>query len=394
MLVPRQAPTLPAGRGRPWSLLRSATRARQGRLLWAVAGIAAAALLVAVLHGSNRGVRSALRGYLDRPELSVWIAPRGIDNLVRSGGAVPRAWLAELAALPGVSRVGPVLRTFASVEAEAAPAVPGEAVPEPRRQTLLCLFYAAPDGLGAPPELVEGRTPQADDEIALDRAAAYRLRAHAGERVRFNGYEVRVAGITRGTNLLGTQLVFGNLELGRRVLGSADQASFLLVEGAEPERLAQRIREAFPEASVWTGAAFLANSDRELNAGFAGLTWLLSIVGAAVGALVVGLLVQGLVEDCRQDLAVLLALGARASTLALALGMEAMSIVLGGSLLGLALAYALGQWLDHALPTVDLVLSRDAVLIVLGLFASTGGLAGLAPIARLSRIDPMEAFRS
>jgi len=113
-----------------------------------------------------------------------------------------------------------------------------------------------------------------------------------------------------------------------------------------------------------------------------------------VGALVVGLLVQGLVEDCRQDLAVLLALGARASTLALALGMEAMSIVLGGSLLGLVLAYGLGQWLDHALPTVDLVLSRDAVLIVLGLFASTGGLAGLAPIARLSRIDPMEAFRS
>jgi putative ABC transport system permease protein len=372
--------------GAPWALLGRALRARRARNVWALLGIAAAALLVSVLHGANRGVRTALASYLDRTELAVWVAPKGIDNLVRSGGSLPLGWAESVRKLPGVSRVDPVLRTFVSVEAGPAGAA--------RKQTLLALFYQAPTGLGGPPFFVEGHAPQGAGEITVDRAAAYRLKVHAGDDVLVNGESAHVAGITRGTNLLGTQLVFGTFERGVATLGADGRASFLIAGGAEPERLAADIRAVLPEAAVYSGHDFALNSDRELNSGFATLTWLLSVVGAIVAALVVGLLVQGLVEDSRQDLAVLLALGASAFHLALALLMQAAGLVLAGSALGLAASGGLAAVLEQALPTVDLALSRELAGVVVGLFLAAGSLAGLAPIARVVRIEAMEAFRS
>jgi putative ABC transport system permease protein len=282
------------------------------------------------------------------------------------------------------------VRTFATVEA-----VSGQQ--GRKRLTLLAIGYRAPDGLGGPPLLFSGRTVRGPGEVALDRAAAFRLRVGLADVVLVNGERVRVVGLTRGTNLLATQFLFGDLQAMGGASGVSGHASFLIVRlanGKDSRAVARRIGETFPQASAFVRDDFLANNLREVAAGFVPLIVLLTIVGMAAAAVVVGLLTQGLAEDRRSDIAVLFALGAGPGAVSLGLVAHVEGLVFLGGALGAVLAHALGAILDRALPTIELTYWTSDLAIVLAIFCGSSLLAALIPVLRLRRIDPLEAFRS
>ena len=378
-----------ASEDRLHGLLRRALRSRRTRAVLAASGVAGSTLLVLVLLATYRSLTTSAAAYAGQPGCDLWVAPRGTGNLIRSGGYVPASWEEAVSRVPGVVAVDPILRTFVSVSA---------ASPAPGRSplTLLAIGYRGPTGLGGPPALASGRSSGGPDEVTLDRAAAFRLRVAPGDELLVDEERMRVVGLTRGTNLLATQFLFGDYDQASDALGAYGRASFLLVRvapGQDSRIVAARVAQALPHASVLPRHQFVLNNQREVSAGFLPLLLLLTVLGVAVAALLVGLLAQGLVEDRRGDIAVLFALGADPLDVARGVLAHVAGLVLAGSLLGAALAHALAAALDRTLPTIELTYRALDLAGVLALSSVAGVAAALAPVARLRRIDPLEAFR-
>ncbi len=151
-------------------------------------------------------------------------------------------------------------------------------------------------------------------------------------------------------------------------------------------------RAAAHRLGIGPGARVLV-ADREVASGFAPLLVLVSSMSLVVAAVLVALLLQGLVEDRRSDVAVLRAMGAPAGTLALVVALHAVLLAAGGALAGSVLAPLLAALLDRFAPTVELAPRAADGAGVLLLFSLAGAAGSFGPLARLFSVEPLEAFR-
>jgi hypothetical protein len=372
-------------------VLHGALRGRRVRSLLTGIGVATAAMLVLVLVATYRSLASGVLAYVGQPAVDLWVAPVGTDNLIRSSALIEREAVARLAEVPGVAQAHAVLRGFVTVE----PVHPRGALPVPRL-TLLAVGYRAPRGLGGPPVVAAGRAPEIGRQVALDRAAAYRLGVRVNDTVQVGTLRLRVVGLTRGTNLIATQFLFLPLGTARRAQRLSGSASFVAVhvtEGADPARVARAIEARDTTLAVFSRAEFIANNLREAMTGVVPVIGMLAVLGVAVASVLVVLLIHGLVEERRGEIAVCFALGSGLSQVGEALMVRALVLVTAGAIGGTALAYLLQQVLDRVLPTVELVFGRWDHLVVLAVFCAAGVLAAAVPVLRLGRVDPLEAFR-
>jgi len=372
----------------PGRLLRRALRGRAGRAWLAGSGVAAAALLALVLVAAYRGATSGVAAYVGQEGFDLWVAPRGIDNLVRSAGQLPDGAEEAVRTVPGVEDVGPILRTFATVEG----GPPGDR----RRLTLLAIGFRGPAGLGGPPILVAGRAPASPDEISLDRAAAHRLGIGPGAMVDVAGDAARVVGITSGTNLLATQFAFVDLQAAEDALGAFGRPSFLVVRlarGAAIDSVKRAIEDRVLRSAAFSRDEFVRNNVREIAAGVLPVMALVTVLGFAVAVALVALLAQGLADDRRRDAAVLLALGASPRAVGLGVLAHVEKIVVLGAAAGASAAWTAAALVERLAPTVELTLRGTDLVLAPAAFSAAAALAALGAILRLGRIDPVEAFR-
>jgi putative ABC transport system permease protein len=359
------------------------------RAVCTAGGIAGSSLLVLVLLAAHRSLSTAARTYVAQPGVELWVAPLGTDNVVRSSALLAEEMPDSVNSLPEVSAADPVVRGFVTVEKQSYDG--------PSLQLTLLGIGSLPGRAGGlpPAALREGRAPLRRGEVALDRAAAYRLRVGVGDTVLANGRSFRVVGLTSGTNLLATQFAFFELVSARKSLGLPDRASFLaltLKPGADPARVALAIEDRFDAVTVHSRTRFLANNVREVSAGVLPVMAMIAALGSVVAAILILLLVQGTVEEQRTELATLRAIGAGTSV-GWALILRAGALALCGVAAGGAGAWGLVQLLDRVLPTVTLAPRPADVLGAAGAFVLVAVTAALIPVARLRRMDPLEAFR-
>jgi hypothetical protein len=303
---------------------------------------------------------------------------------------IPLGDIESLRAIPGVAAADHIIQGFLPVESV-------EPNGPQRRLNLLTIGFRQPDGLGGPPAYVKGRAPRSGDEVALDKAAAHRLKVGVGDTIEFIGSRVVVAGLTTGTNILATQFVFGDLARVAEGSHSEGRASFVLIKlapGADRERIIGAIEGRSPALRAFTREEFVESNEREVADGFIPLLALVTALGVGAAALLVGLLILSVVDERRGDIAVLMALGTEARAVGQGMLAQATALSLKGAIFGVALSYGLNAVLETALPTIPLRISTLDVALIAGLFIMTGSVAALAPVVRLSAIDPLEAFRS
>jgi ABC-type lipoprotein release transport system permease subunit len=341
-----------------------------------------------VLLASYRSLSSGIIAYTGQEGIDLWVAPAGTHNLIRSSSVLPRSLVEEVAALEGVRETGALVRGFVTATREEEW---GE-----RGLTLLLMCFSTPDGLGGPPSLLSGRPPRGDAEVALDRAAAFRLGVEEGDAILLNGRPMEVVALTAGTNLIATQFVFLDVDAAPTLTGYADQISFLpvgLIPGADAAAVRRQVEDRWPDLEVHDRETFIDNNLQEVVAGFRPMQLMVSAVGLVAAAVLVSLLVQSVVEDRKQDIAVLLALGADSGRVAASVIVHVLGLVVAGTLAGAALTELLRWATDRFAPTLELSTRLTDLVSVVLVFVVVGILAAVIPLLRLRRIDPVEAFR-
>ncbi len=369
------------------TLVRTALAARPIRATVTSVGVAGCVLLVLLLYSVSHGLTTGVRSFVSQAGADVWVSPRGSDNLIRNSGLLPMETVDSLKSLPGVLRADPILRGFVTAAMDSAPDT---------KLNLLAIAYSAPDGLGRPPYVSRGTRPIGPEEVAIDRATAWRLGADLSDTVLLNGVPFRVAGISDRTNLIATQFLFVDLAAAPRLGVLPGAVSFVVIEaesGVVSSVLAGSVAAFDSSLIAIPRQWFVDNNLREVASGFRPMQRLLSFVGFLISVLFVALLVHASVEDRRREIAILLAIGTSAPRVAFAILRNAGTLILAGGLSGSFVALFVAGALRRWIPSLELAPRLlDAALLV-PVFLIVGVAAAAVPLLRLRNVEPVEAFR-
>ena len=146
----------------PWGLALRNLLQDTLRFALSVVGVALAVMLILFLLGLRAGILRSAIIYLDNAPGSVAVMPAGVRNT--SAGVsqfLPPETADRVAAAPGVGRVTPILLMMVIPELHG------------KKEVIKLIGYDVARG-GGPWGLSQGREPQADDEVVLDRVLAAR----------------------------------------------------------------------------------------------------------------------------------------------------------------------------------------------------------------------------
>jgi putative ABC transport system permease protein len=248
-----------------------------------------------------------------------------------------------------------------------------------------------------------------DDQLAGDQGL--RVGQHVGLSTRSGVQSVVISGIGvwgGGTSLGGATLVVPRLDDVQRWFQRPGDLTRIVIAaepGVRPAQLAAAVRRALPQAvTVKTGAADAAETADTANEAIGSFLTpaLLTLSGAAllVGAFIIFNTFSITVAQRAREFALLRSLGSTRAQVLGAVAVEALTVGVIASVLGLfaglGIATLLGALFDAALdlPSGGLVLAGRTVVLALGVGIGVTLLAALVPAVRATRVPPVAALHA
>ncbi len=328
---------------------------------------------------------------------------------------VPQELLDKVAAVDGVDIAVPFVITFGFgsqnriLDEKGDPI--GAAFGPP---TLIESWYG--DERISPYNVKEGQGPEADDEIALNVAAAEEGELEIGDKVTLlptNGgpKEYTLVGlVTFGSADSSAGAVSAEFTVAetQRIAGMEGKLTQVLAkaeEGLSQEDLVARIALILPpEVEVITGEAAAAQLTDDVTAGFQFFTIVLQVFGLIaliVGTFIIANTFAILVAQRTRELALLRAIGASRRQVLSSVLLEAVVIGMVAAVIGLfagvGLAVAVTSLLKAIgldLPSAGIVVASRTVVAAFVIGVVVTVLAAIAPAIRATRVPPLAALRS
>jgi putative ABC transport system permease protein len=289
----------------------------------------------------------------------------------------------------------------------------GERVGSAQGPPTLLESWVEDDNLN-PYRLSQGRAPTADDEIALNVAAADEGNFELGDTVSV----ISQLGTTEYT-LTGT-ITFGEAESSagsvsaeftlaeaQRIAGTPGEVQAIVIDGAEELTQAEvvdRVAQVVPaDAEVITGEAAAEQDAQSVQEGFSFFRQILQIFG--VIALLVGIFIISntfsiLIAQRTQELALLRAIGASRRQVLLSVLLEAVVIGLVASVLGLIGGILLANGVTAGLnaigadlPSDTLVIGSRTVVVAFAIGLVVTVVSSVVPAIRATQVAPLAALQ-
>ncbi len=264
-------------------------------------------------------------------------------------------------------------------------------------------------------QVVEGRAPEADDEVIIDRGGVRKGEFEVGDRVTLinaNGPEqftlVGVSAFGEADSAGGSTFIGTTLATAQRLQakeGKVDQIEVVADEGVSAADVVTNIREAkvAPGAEVITGEQLSAETSSNIKEGFSFFTTALLVFAAValfVGWFIISNTFSILVAQRTRELALLRALGASRAQVLGSVLLEAALIGVFSSLVGLIAgialaggAFALLNALGVDIPQTSLVIGADTAIAAVVVGLGVTAVAALMPAVRATRVPPLAALR-
>ena len=347
---------------------------------WAgAAGIGLGLMLMLLLTGLWAGVQQRVTVYDDHTGADLVVVPAGSQSMFADAGLLDPETVEAVAEQPGVATASPLRTMYEILELH-----------DGKAATAVAAFDPA-SGLGGPWRLARGRAPAGSGEVAIDAVFAGRHNLAVGDRLPMLGHPMRIVGLTNGTSMFMTPLVFTTVDGMNSMLRTPGAAGAVLVTTDDPVGVARQLRVA--GYTVRTPDQLHSGSLQLATRIYGAPVRLMVAVAFAAGTLIVALVAYTRVSEQGRELGVLKALGAPPARLRLVALAETTALTALGALaavLWLLLARELLAWWRPAFP----VLLTSRTLLQTAAAATAMSLLGAwLPLRRLNRIDAATAFR-
>ena len=361
------------------SLTRRLLAARPIRTLAGAAGIGSALMLMLLLAGLWTGVQQRVTLYEDHLAADLVVVPAGTDSLFADPGSLPASVLVEVRDTPGVTQAAPIRTMYSILELHEGKAAVAVAAHDPGRA-------------GGPWALAAGRAPARSDEIAVDALFARQHDLSLGDRVPLLGHPMSVVGLTDGTAMFMTPLLFTTNQALTAMLHSPDTTGPVLVTTASPAAVGARLRQhGYAVRSV----AQLRGAELRLATKIYGSPVRLMVaVAFAAGTMIIALVAYSRVHEQTRDFGVLKALGATTGRIRRIAVAETLTLTMLGAATSVVLMLVTQRVLAWWRPAFPVVLTVDTLTRTAVAAAAMALLAAWLPARRLGHLDPASAFRS
>jgi putative ABC transport system permease protein len=345
-------------------------------------------------------------------------ANAGTDVLVRNAtevgegefserGPIPQATVERALAVPGVAAAAPVIEGPGQIVGADGDPIGGNGPPT------FAAGWVDDPGIN-PWKVAEGRAPEADHEVVIDRAAAEDGDLAVGDTITVRTPEpvesTLVGIVTFGdADSMGgpTYAAFTTSFAQQLLLGGPGEVSGVLVAGdgsVSEGELAARVSDALPGGTESiTAAALTAEQEDAIEADFVGFLQTVLLMFACIALVVATFSIYNtfsiLVAQRTRESALFRALGASRRQVVTSVVIEAVIVGLVASALGIAVGLGLAQGLialsqaDFGLASMPLVLTTTPVIAGLAVGVIVTLVASVAPALRASRVAPLAALR-
>ena len=387
--------------------------ARKGRmLLTAIAVIAGTAFLSGVFVFTD-----TIKGSFDEMFASAYAKT---DAVVRSGNVVEGDFGEESRDRISVTLVDEVATVAGVTEAHGD--VTGSATVTTKDGTVIGQDgppkFAGTwiDSEGSPWTLVDGRAPESDTEVVVDKSSATQGKLTVGDVVTITAAtqprEFTVVGIAtfagKDTSGGATWSLFTLPTAQDFIVGDSSLIDSIIVrgDGAETqEELATRIQQSLadPEVEVLTGAQIIEENQSAVEKTLSFITIFLSIfalISLFVGSFIIYNVFSISAAQRTRENALLRAVGASRSQVTRSMFIEAIVVGLGGSLLGCIGGLGLASGILTILNAVgfgpgeaSLVINPTGFVITILVGVVVTIVCAVAPAIRSGRVPPLAAMR-
>jgi putative ABC transport system permease protein len=332
----------------------------------------------------------------------------GGGNDIEQSGQIDAGLVDRIRQVDGVAVAEPSVEGYGAIIGRDGEAVGGNGPPR-----LAGTWVDDPDL--NPYQLVEGRAPESDDEVVINRGAATDADLTVGDTATVQvprPLRVTVVGIATFGDADGlgeTTYVGFTLEAAQRyITGSPDRISSVLVKaepGVSQDELVDRIEPLVPRgAEALSGDQVAQDRVDDINSQFLGMLRTFLTMFAGIALLVATFSIYNtfsiIVAQRTREMALLRAVGASRRQVLAAVVVEALAVgvvaSVAGVLGGLGVAALLKAMFDafgFALPAGGMVITVGAVVVSLAVGVVATLVAATAPARRASRIAPLAALR-
>jgi putative ABC transport system permease protein len=353
-------------------------RVRPFRTLISVIGVALGVVLVVLFTGLARGMTNDMARRAANWKAEIVFTRPGAMELTSSNASVSTTYAQRLLDIDGVQSTVPVIRYITS---------------DPSGQWGLKQVdgvdwqpFAEMNGMA----LVDGRAPEANDEVIVDQRQMRDDNLRLGDTLPLFGHDYKVVGVFSPPS--GSRIKM-SLAAMQELLDSPGKSTYILVklkDGADVDTVAARINEALPGNKINLTRDLVIDAQERIPALNTFLRVLVGL-GAFVSMIFVLLSMYTTVTERRKEIGILKSLGASKTFIVKTIEGEAFTIGILGVILGLAVSaivsFGIGRLFELAFE-----FSTGWVITAIGI-AIAGSLVGaLYPALRASSIDPVEVM--
>jgi putative ABC transport system permease protein len=358
------------------SLVISNIRQRPLRSAISVLGVALGVTLVMLFTGLSRGMSDDLQRRSANVRAEIIFTRPGLGGATMTTASLSTKYVDRLKQIDGVEAAVPVIRHFYPSGVWGVDQVEGVDWDAFTKMSNI--------------RLVQGRGPQASNEIVIDETKAKRNHPVGSSLKLFGDNLFRVVGIYAPESGARAKL---SLEAMQNYLEAPEKCTYILVKVKKPAEqiaVARRIDQELPGNKVQLTAEFFPSVENSIP-GLAIFMRVLVILAAVVSALVVMLAMHTTITERTREIGILKAMGASRRYIISEIEREALAISFMGLLVGFAFA-ALAGFFIHK--TTSLIFEFGGwwavTAAIIGL--AGGALGALYPAARAANLDPVTAL--
>lgn len=354
----------------------------KGKLMLHIVGIAATIALIILLFGLREGMYMSVTAYIRNVDVDLVIVQTGNRDIMTANSVLPASDHSD------IERVS---------DAETAHVLIGDMIftHANHKTPVLLIGYNQESGVGGPWNIAEGRAVEHDGEMLLDIWLAERSGIEVNDEIVVLGDTFQVVGLTRETSSWMSPFVFVSQSDAEQMLQLPGIASFYLLrldEEADVEATREAIEASFEGVEVLKPDT-IAAADRKILATVLETPVRTIIgIGFGIGVLVMGLIVHIGIREQMQEYGVLKAVGASGPWLRRLVFTETLYRAGLGFLIGVGLAYAVGQLIMRFLPQFTIAIRPESVGIVAIATLMMAVLATVLPLHNVLRLDPNVVF--